>query len=33
VAQQLMDMGYKKVYALKGGWGEWQKAAFPVEKK
>jgi len=28
-----MDMGYTKVYALKGGWKEWQKAGYPTEKK
>ncbi|RNC67372.1 MAG: hypothetical protein ED859_14900 [Desulfuromonadales bacterium] len=28
-----MEMGYKKVYALKGGWKEWEAAGFPVEKK
>jgi 3-mercaptopyruvate sulfurtransferase SseA len=33
VAQKLMDMGYKKVYALKGGWREWLKADYPTEKK
>jgi rhodanese-related sulfurtransferase len=33
VAQKLMDMGYTKVYALKGGWREWLKANYPTEKK
>jgi rhodanese-related sulfurtransferase len=33
VALQLMDKGYTKVYALKGGWKEWEKAKFPTEKK
>jgi rhodanese-related sulfurtransferase len=33
VALQLMDKGYTKVYALKGGWKEWEKAKFPAEKK
>jgi len=28
-----MDMGYTKVYALKGGWKEWDKAGYPTEKK
>jgi len=28
-----MDMGYTKVYALKGGWREWQRAGYPTEKK
>jgi len=26
-------MGYTKVYALKGGWGEWVKENYPTEKK
>jgi rhodanese-related sulfurtransferase len=33
VAQQLIKMGYSKVYALKGGWVEWSKNNYPVEKK
>jgi 3-mercaptopyruvate sulfurtransferase SseA len=33
VAQKLMDMRYKKVHALKGGWREWLKADYPTEKK
>jgi len=28
-----MEMGYKKVYALKGGWKEWAKANYPTERK
>jgi len=28
-----MGMGYTKVYALKGGWREWDKAGYPTEKK
>lgn len=28
-----MDMGFQKVYALKGGWREWIKAEFPTETK
>jgi len=28
-----MEMGYTKVYALKGGWREWDKAGYPTEKK
>jgi len=28
-----MDNGYTKVYALKGGWREWQRQKFPVEPK
>jgi rhodanese-related sulfurtransferase len=33
VAQELTNMGFVKVYALKGGWNEWYKSGFPVEKK
>jgi len=28
-----MDMGFTKVYALKGGWREWLRASYPTEKK
>jgi 3-mercaptopyruvate sulfurtransferase SseA len=28
-----MLKGYKKVYALKGGWAEWESAKYPVEPK
>jgi 3-mercaptopyruvate sulfurtransferase SseA len=33
VAQSLKSMGYPKVFVLKGGWKEWAKAGYPVEKK
>jgi rhodanese-related sulfurtransferase len=33
VALQLIQMGYTKVFALKGGWDEWKKAGYPTEKK
>jgi len=33
VAQQMISLGYKKVYALKGGWDDWLIAGFPVETK
>jgi rhodanese-related sulfurtransferase len=33
VALQLIGKGYKKVYALKGGWTEWESAKYPVEPK
>jgi rhodanese-related sulfurtransferase len=33
VAQELLDLGFGKVVALKGGWDEWLKAGFPVEAK
>jgi rhodanese-related sulfurtransferase len=29
----MIDMGFTKVYALKGGWNEWLKANYPTEKK
>jgi len=28
-----MEMGFTKVYALKGGWREWLKDNYPTEKK
>jgi 3-mercaptopyruvate sulfurtransferase SseA len=28
-----MGRGYKKVYALKGGWADWEKAKYPVQPK
>jgi len=28
-----MELGYPSVYALKGGWIEWEKAKYPIEKK
>jgi 3-mercaptopyruvate sulfurtransferase SseA len=33
VALQFIGKGYKKVFALKGGWNEWTKAGFPTENK
>jgi rhodanese-related sulfurtransferase len=33
VALRLIEMGYHRVYALKGGWIEWEKAKYPIEKK
>jgi rhodanese-related sulfurtransferase len=33
VAQKLIGMGFTNVYALKGGWNEWSKANYPMEKK
>jgi rhodanese-related sulfurtransferase len=33
VARQLMDKGFTKVYALKGGWREWQDKKYPTEPK
>jgi rhodanese-related sulfurtransferase len=33
VALKFMEKGYKKVFALKGGWDEWAGAKFPTENK
>ncbi|MBF0458794.1 MAG: hypothetical protein HQK99_12970 [Nitrospirae bacterium] len=33
MAQLLLQAGFTKVYALKGGWNEWEKAKYPVEPK
>jgi rhodanese-related sulfurtransferase len=33
VALQLIKMGYRKTYALKGGWWEWAGAGYPMERK
>jgi len=33
VAQELIGIGYTKVFALKGGWKEWFEAKYPIEKK
>jgi rhodanese-related sulfurtransferase len=33
VAQQLMKKGYSQVYALKGGWWDWEDAGYPMEPK
>jgi rhodanese-related sulfurtransferase len=33
VARKLQKLGFNNVYALKGGWKEWVKAGYPVEKK
>lgn len=30
---KLMEKGYNKVYALKGGWQKWYRGKFPVEEK
>ena len=32
-ALQLMKEGYTEVYALKGGWREWQQKNYPLEAK
>ncbi len=33
VARKMIDKGYSKAYALKGGWREWFRGKFPVEEK
>jgi rhodanese-related sulfurtransferase len=33
VALKMMEKGFTKVYALKGGWREWQNRQFSVEPK
>jgi 3-mercaptopyruvate sulfurtransferase SseA len=33
VAQALAGMGYTQAMALKGGWKDWEAAAFPTEPK
>jgi rhodanese-related sulfurtransferase len=33
VALKLMDLGFREVYALKGGWNEWTGAGLPTEPK
>jgi rhodanese-related sulfurtransferase len=33
MALQLMARGYKKAYALKGGWRPWEAAKYPVDPK
>ena len=27
----MTKLGFKKIYALKGGWNEWLEAGFPTE--
>jgi len=29
----MMEQGYRKVYALKGGWQAWVDAGYPVQEK
>jgi 3-mercaptopyruvate sulfurtransferase SseA len=33
MAQKMAGIGYTSVYALKGGWREWEKHGNPTEKK
>jgi 3-mercaptopyruvate sulfurtransferase SseA len=29
----MMTLGFKKVFALKGGWRLWEEAGYPTEAK
>jgi len=29
----MMELGFPKVSALKGGWAAWEKAGYPTEPK
>jgi rhodanese-related sulfurtransferase len=29
----LIEKGYPKVYALKGGWDDWKRSGYPLESK
>ncbi|MBW2092287.1 MAG: hypothetical protein JRI34_09230 [Deltaproteobacteria bacterium] len=29
----MKEMGFNKVFVLKGGWPQWEKAKYPVEPK
>jgi rhodanese-related sulfurtransferase len=33
MAQDFMEKGYVKVFALTGGWDAWIRAGYPVERK
>ncbi len=33
VTQYFIGKGYRKVFALRGGWTEWHKTKYPVERK
>ena len=33
VALKLIEKGYTRVFALKGGWNDWQDAGYPTEPK
>ncbi len=33
LAQKIIEKGYTNVAALKGGWREWFKSKYPVDKK
>jgi hypothetical protein len=33
MALQLLNKGYTKVFVLKNGQGDWEKAGYPIEPK
>jgi rhodanese-related sulfurtransferase len=33
VAQELINRGFTRAKALKGGWKEWKESGYPVEPK
>ena len=33
LGKQLFEIGYKRVYIFFGGWNDWLKAKYPIEKK
>jgi rhodanese-related sulfurtransferase len=33
VALQLIERGFTKAHALKGGWNAWEKAGYPTDPK
>lgn len=33
LADELFAKGYKKIYVFFGGWNDWQKMKYPIEKK
>jgi rhodanese-related sulfurtransferase len=33
MAGKMIEAGFGKVYALKGGWKEWEAARYPTEPK
>jgi rhodanese-related sulfurtransferase len=33
VALKMMEEGFKKIYALKGGFGAWEDAGYPLQEK
>jgi len=33
VALRLKELGFERVFALKGGWDAWVQGGYPTEKK